>query len=266
MTGIEALVAGLALLGVAAACWPVAAACCQRLRPQRRVFFARWGFAYLLGAALAGVAAFLLVGALLEGGAVAALVRSESYLLGALPVALLAAHRMQPEGWRALGLDALRPARAVSCGLVVALIALPAGFGAALAWPEVVEWLGGTPGAGPAVARFGELTGDGRWAAIGLTVLVAPALREAFFRGFAQPLLIQNFSERGGLFLSALVFAAIHPPGAFAPALCLGLAAAWAHLLTGSLLAPLTVHVLHQSAAWWALAAGLLPAAAVPLL
>ena len=238
--------AASALLASGVAVVPVGAALLQRVQPTRRVFFARWGFSHLIGAALAGMLVFIAQGVLVEGGALAAVLRNDLYLVAAVGVALVAAHRTQPEGWRSLGAARLDAARSLSFGGVTALFVAPLVIGLAQVWPG---WVGDSQGAAALGERVATLGGGARVAAAASLVVVAPLLREAFFRGFAQPLLVQNFSERGGLLLSALVFALIHPLGAFAPAFVLGLACAYAFLRTASLLAPCVVHSAYQALA-----------------
>lgn len=228
--------AGLALA-------PFGAAWLQRIQPRRRVYFARWGFTHLIAAALAGLVVHGLAGALLEPSGLGALVRGDGYLLGALAVAVVAARKTQPEGWRSVGLAAPDFGRSAVFAAVTYLFTAPVLWGVSLGWPALTAAESSVTA--PATT-FAGLEGLQVWIGALTLGLVAPILREALFRGFFQPLLIQNFSERGGLLLSALAFALLHPIDWFLPALVLGAAAAVAQLRTGSLVASAGVHVLHQ--------------------
>ena len=109
----------LAACGVGLA--PLASPILRRIDPPRSVFFARWGFSHLLLAAAVGLLVFVAGGWLAGDGAAGRLLRSDSYLFGAVVIALVAAQRTQPESWRALGLAHAHPVRAVGIGVVCAI-------------------------------------------------------------------------------------------------------------------------------------------------
>lgn len=244
---VAAGVAGaLALTGAGLALGPVALELALRARPGRNVFFARWGFSHAVAAVLAGLVAYLL-GGLLPATALTALLRPELLLAGAAVVAVIAADRTQPEGWRALGFHRGQTGRAVVAGLACYVAALPLIAGLALGWPLLLEALGAEPRAVGAAAQLAALDGSARTLAAVALVLVAPVLREVVLRGFLQPLLVQNFSERGGVLLAALLFALLQPVELFAPALVVGLVLGLVQQRTHSLTATIATHALHQA-------------------
>ena len=220
------LAAGAVLVSAAVACGPLAIRAAFWMRPGRQVFFASWGFGQVLvGLIAASVAGLLAAGFL--GAPWSSLVTLFG-LAGGCLVALASARRAQREPWVALGLSrrSLAP-RALAVGPLLALLAVPAGIGAAL--------LVGEPTAlGPGAAWLPDSASGLDPRGLVIFLLIAPLVTELWFRGFLQPLLVQNFSERGGLLLSAVLFASIHGPAAFLPMLALGLALALAKLRTQS--------------------------------
>jgi membrane protease YdiL (CAAX protease family) len=238
---------GASLAASGLALWPLAQALARRLRPQRNVFFARWGFSHLTAVTAAGMLCFLLGSALLPSTGLGGFLRPDLFVLGAAAGALWVAARTQPEGWRALGLDRGRHGSAAVVGALVYLVCLPSIVGLALLWPSVAEALGADPRpAGAAFLAYAELDGGARWSAVALALGIGPLLRELVFRCFAQPLFQQNFSEQGGLLLGALLFALLQPVALFAPALAVGWLAGTVQLRTQSLAGPFTLHALHQ--------------------
>lgn len=224
--------AALAALGLALA--PLVQAVLFRLQPRRRVFFARWGFSHVLGAVLAASVTYLLGEALLPesapfDGPLRALLLPQLALLGALGVALGSARLKQPEGWRALGFpqstrgdQSGENGRSALLALGALAGSLPLIVGLSLLWPSALEVLGAESGSG-AISSWPELTGSALVTAYVLAIVVAPLLEETFFRGFLQPLFVQNFSEVGGVLLVALLFASIHGAGPFLPLFAVGL-------------------------------------------
>jgi membrane protease YdiL (CAAX protease family) len=224
--------AALAALGLSLA--PLVQALLFRLQPRRRVFFARWGFSHVLGAVLAASVTYLVGEALLPAsapfdGPLRDLILPQFALLGALGVAVWAARVKQPESWRALGFprstrgeDAGERGRSALLSLGALAGSLPLIVGLSLLWPAVLELLGAGGDAG-AIADWPELGGGALVAAYVLALAVAPLLEETFFRGFLQPLFVQNFSEVGGVLLVALLFASVHGVGPFLPLFAVGL-------------------------------------------
>ena len=83
----------------------------------------------------------------------------------------------------------------------------------------------------------------------GFAVAIAPVFEEFFFRGFAYPVLKQRWGMWPALLTVSLVFAIIHfHVPSLGPLLVLGLGLALAYELSGSLLAPITMHALFNAA------------------
>jgi membrane protease YdiL (CAAX protease family) len=78
--------------------------------------------------------------------------------------------------------------------------------------------------------------------------LLGPVLEEIFFRGFVYSGMKKRFGVAGAACLSSVVFAALHVSWvAFLPIWMLGVFLAFLYEETGSLAAPITVHVLHNT-------------------
>lgn len=108
-----------------------------------------------------------------------------------------------------------------------------------------------------------QLLADGRlpvaarlWLA-GVATLVSPAVEECVFRGALLPAVAHGGSAWRGLFLTSLLFAAMHlNAAAFLPLLILSLACGLGYMATGSLLTPIVMHGLFNLVALVAHAAG----------
>ena len=173
-------------------------------------------------------------------------------LAGGCVVALASARRAQREPWAALGLA--QPALAPSSLLVgpaLTILALPAGIGAAFL---TGTWAGAEGSLRSSLFDSFPAGVDPVWLVVFL--LFAPLVTELWFRGFLQPLLVQNFSERGGLVLSAVLFASIHGTADFLPMLALGLALALAKLRTQSTYTVILGTVLWNAVALWLASSG----------
>ena len=80
-----------------------------------------------------------------------------------------------------------------------------------------------------------------------LVMVVAPVAEELFFRGILYGWLRARMGVWKGLGLSALLFAVLHANFmVFLPILGLGLLFGWVYEQTGSLAAPVVVHILHN--------------------
>ena len=95
--------------------------------------------------------------------------------------------------------------------------------------------------------RLRELDPGDRSIAILLAVLVAPLLEEILFRAFLQPLLVQNLSDRLGIVVTSLVFAALHGTAALVPIFALSLLLGAIMLRTQRLFAVWAVHATHNA-------------------
>ncbi len=237
--------AGAVLTAGAIASGPLAIRAAFQLRPGRNVFFASWGFGQALVGLIVAVLAGLLAASFLppEYAGLATPIG----LAGGCVVAFASAHRAQRAPLAALGLaPSALAARPLLVGPAMTLLALPAGIGTA--------FLAGTWGASEgswrsSVLESGSAGLDPVWWVVFL--LFAPVVTELWFRGFLQPLLVQNFSERGGLVLSAVLFASIHGTADFLPMLALGLALALAKLRTQSSYTVILGAALWNAVAFW---------------
>ncbi|MDO8730656.1 MAG: type II CAAX endopeptidase family protein [Candidatus Omnitrophota bacterium] len=80
-----------------------------------------------------------------------------------------------------------------------------------------------------------------------LAVVAGPIAEEIFFRGLLYGWLRQRIGIRNGLVISALFFALLHMDAvAFFPILGLGLLFGWVYERTGSLAAPMAIHIFHN--------------------
>lgn len=252
----HALTLAVALTVCGAAAVPFAAELLRRLPRRGPVFFARWGFSHvLLAAALALVASFVAapIAFAVEGtergqplGVVAALWLTMAMTGSAALCAGVLARRLHPEGLGALGFERGGNGRACLAGGLAYLLVLPGYFGVASWWPSVAAWLGFEPEPQPVLMAIRELHGPALWQAVVLAVLIGPLLEETVFRGFLQPLLVQNLRERGGIAVTSALFAALHGASAFAPLFVLSLLLGYVQLRTRRLAAPWFVHGLHN--------------------
>jgi membrane protease YdiL (CAAX protease family) len=84
---------------------------------------------------------------------------------------------------------------------------------------------------------------------VAFAVAVAPMFEEFFFRGFAYPALKQRWGTWRALVIISAVFAAIHlHVPSLGPLFVLAVGLGLAYELTGSLLAPITMHALFNAA------------------
>jgi membrane protease YdiL (CAAX protease family) len=245
-------VVGLALVAATLAVAPWILALARRLFPGRNVAFARWGFSHVA----------VLVALVVLSSAVAAAVvlpgEDEPGLLtqlwvqcfvngGAVLFVGFVAERRSPDGVRSLGLPRGRHLRALGTGLGVYLLTLPALSGLGAAWPFALEALGAEPRPQEWLALFSEARGVELAVAAALAVLVVPLFEEVLFRAFLQPLLVQNFSEKGGVLLTALVFAWLHGQESFLPIFGLSIVLGGLMLRTQRLACVYGVHAFHNA-------------------
>jgi membrane protease YdiL (CAAX protease family) len=253
----DAVRVGIALAASGIALGPLASSMIAWFADERPRFFARWGFSHALLVLLAGLAAVplagLAVGALVPDAAASALagVLATVLVMGAVAAAAVAiARRLSPEGFGALGFPGVTEFplwRGLVAALLGYLCVLPAVVGFQQVAPAILTALGVEPPANDLVAGVLKLSGASLAVTVALCVLVGPFLEELVFRGFLQPLLIQNFSEKGGIVLTAALFAALHGVYAFAPLFTLALLLGVLKVRTQRLAAPLLVHVLHNA-------------------
>ncbi|MBK8180726.1 MAG: CPBP family intramembrane metalloprotease [Planctomycetes bacterium] len=246
--GALLLLAGLALT-------PLCVSFARGFAPEASVFFARWRFlhaafvglclAVLMRVVPAGLASWL------EPEGVPEILRqlasSALALGGASLAAVLIAARLDPDGVRSLGLRGPGSLRAALVGLGCYVLLCPGILGAALLWPWLFEQLGGRFEPQEIAVAIGALDGTSRVLAGVFAILVLPCFEELIFRGFLQPLFVQNLGDRGGVFVTSLVFALLHGDSALLPILALSLLLGSLKLCTQRLSACIAVHALHNA-------------------
>ncbi|MDP7034454.1 MAG: CPBP family intramembrane metalloprotease [Planctomycetota bacterium] len=81
-----------------------------------------------------------------------------------------------------------------------------------------------------------------------LVLLLGPLIEEIIFRGFLFTRLRAYGSQRTALLASALIFSISHlDPSNLLPLTALGLLLGWTYQKTGSILAPIWIHILHNA-------------------
>jgi len=251
--GTAQLLLGLALISASLSVAPLAVVIARRVFPGRNIFFARWGFSHVLFVVLAFIglygAASLVVSATdareqLEG--LPGVVISAALTACVVALVFRFAHTLDPDGWRSLGLRAGGNLRALGVGLIGLAVAVPALFGALLAWPWVLDRLG-IEIVPQEVAQLAQrLHGWELALFVVLAVVVIPLFEELLFRAFLQPLLVQNLGDRGGVAVTAVLFAGLHGATAFLPVFVLALVLGSVMLRTQRLGAVWFVHGLHN--------------------
>ncbi len=239
LIGALLLFSGLGLL-------PVGRLLAERAFPAPRVLFVRWGFTHLLVTVVFFLMLLFAVNLLGVDGVLCALVAGVGAFALTAAFATWVARRTEPTPWESLGLRGAPHVRAVGLGLALYAVFLPAIFGAGLRSPWLVEWAGGVAEGQEVLLEIGGLEGRELVLAFVVAAVLQPFLEEFLFRGFMQPLLVQNFRETGGVVLTSLVFAVIHGWVAFLPVFCLSLLLGGLYLRTRSLIAVAVVHSLHN--------------------
>jgi membrane protease YdiL (CAAX protease family) len=254
----ELAVAGAALVLAGLALTPIAVVITRRMVPPVQVFFARWRFLHAALVALLLWSASWLAPALVERwagpnewpAALSALCASVLALGSCAGLIFWYATRLDPEGIDSLGLRAQGSLRAAGAGLVCYALLLPGLFGLTLLWPWLFQSMGGEFKPQPLAVALADVHGVQLALAAGLAILVQPFLEELIFRGFLQPLLVQNLGDRGGVFLASLMFAVLHGDSAFLPIFGLALLMGSLKPRTQRLSAPWLVHALHNGLAF----------------
>jgi membrane protease YdiL (CAAX protease family) len=244
---------GLVLLAGGLSLVPVAAYLARRIFPGRHVFFARWGFSHVLMlvgiAFLASPLAWLVAHALPLGTPpiLRGLVGS-ACLLALLGLCVVVwAWRLDPAGWRGLGLRRGHNLRALGSGCASYVLFLPTLLGVGLSWPWLLERLGGEHGLQPVALGMAQLEGGALVIGIVLAVLVQPLLEELLFRAFLQPLLVQNLGDKLGVGATSVLFAGLHGPEAFLPIFALSVLLGAVMLRTQRLPAVWALHGAHNA-------------------
>ena len=241
----------LALGGLSLA--PLAVFIVRRIFPGRSVFFARWGFSHVLTAIGATLVFSLAIRSFLQAfewqlpQVLVEMLGSGVLFCGIGLLIVSFAQRLDPDGWRSLGLWPGRTARAVAAGCACYLLLLPAQWGMILLWPWTFETLGGSYEMQAVAQGIADLEGHFLWLAFLSATVILPFLEELIFRAFLQPLLVQNLGDVGGIVLTSILFAMLHGQSAFLPIFALSLLLGAIMLRTQRLLAAWVVHGLHNA-------------------
>lgn len=220
---------------------------CARVQASRNVFFARWGFVDLVKVLLVGlVLAFGVQHLPFPEGVLGDLLRTVAILQGMAILCHKIAVRSEPTGARALGFESRGAVRAVVAGVFLYLALWPGLAGLTLVSPWLVDKLGGVFELQQALDVL-ALEGGARLFAFALVVLLIPLLEEVLFRGFLQPLLVQNLREVGGVAMTSLLFAALHGQSAFFAVFGLSCVLGACQLRTQRIYASFAVHALHNA-------------------
>ncbi|MGQ3684159.1 MAG: lysostaphin resistance A-like protein [Candidatus Loosdrechtia sp.] len=79
-------------------------------------------------------------------------------------------------------------------------------------------------------------------------IVIAPVIEEVLFRGFLQPALRNTFGSRYAILTTAFLFATVHMDlFAFLQIFILGILLGYVYEKTQTLIAPIVVHILHNS-------------------
>jgi len=251
----EVALAGAVLAACAIAFSPVTLHVVRRIYPGRNVFFARWGFSHLLLVILIYFVAMLAyvagMSVLEEDQRVSlpVVLGSTAFPFGVMcAVIAFWAHRLDPAGIRCLGLWKGGHGRAVAAGLAALALTFPCIYGLGFTWPWLMTELTGSYEPQEAVLSLTELSGAPLAFCIVLAVVVIPLFEEVLFRGFLQPLLVQNFHDRGGVAMTAFLFAILHGVDAFLPLFALSLVLGGVMLRTQRLTAVWAIHAVFNGA------------------
>jgi len=246
----DAALVGAILVAASAAFAPITIVLVRRLYPWRQVVFARWGFSHVALVAVLFVGAQILGASLLApagAGPLAGLaLNALAFAFAGVFVCALARKR-DPDGVRSLGFWRGRNLRAVGVGWVAYGLSWPGLMGLMFAWPWLVERYGGGFEPQQLADLFRGFAGAELAAAVALGTLVQPFLEELLFRGFLQPLLVQNFREIGGIALTSALFAAMHGLDHFLPIFGLSMVLGAVMLRTQRLSAAFAIHALHNA-------------------
>jgi membrane protease YdiL (CAAX protease family) len=249
------LALGLLLVLAAVAVAPLVAHLARRVHPGRNIVFARHGFSHVAVVVLVVLAASALAAPLVEragGGLLARLLGGAFGFACGVAYVVHSQVRLDPDSWRALG---LRPGTNHGTALVVGLgswlVFLPAFFGLGFAWLWAARTFELGDPAQPIAREFLALPAGGRWLPLVLGVAVVPLLEEILFRGFLQPLLVQNLREKAGVATCAIVFGALHGEAAFLQVTGLAIVLGAVMLRTQSLLAVWAIHAAHNGLMFW---------------
>jgi len=243
---------GAVLTVVACSLTPIIVVWARRLFPGRFVHFARWGFSHVVIAAALYLTLTMVAGLALFGGggedpSIELQLIASAFVQGIVCALVMHwASKRDPNGVRSLGLWRGRHLTAIVTGILVYLLCIPILIGLQLMWPWLLTRMGEDYAPQSFQGDFLTSGGIGLWVAIVLAVAVIPLFEEILFRAFLQPLLVQNFRDKGGIVLTSAIFAGLHGPSVFLPIFGLSLVLGAIMLRTQRLAAVWAVHALHN--------------------
>lgn len=92
-----------------------------------------------------------------------------------------------------------------------------------------------------------EPAGGDLYLAVFTACLLGPVAEEVLFRGFLHRLVAEFSSERFAVIVTSVLFGLVHGLLYAVPLAMLGLCFAWARVRSGALLAPILLHILHNT-------------------
>jgi membrane protease YdiL (CAAX protease family) len=212
----------------------------------------RWGLLHIVFAGFWTFVIADLLGSLFpDAGILARLWMMVGILSSTTLLALLIALRLQADGGAALGFRPSGIPRAVTAGILVYLVLVPALFGLEMMWPHLAPWVGIEVVDQAVLREILELEGEGLLQAALIAVVIAPFFEEAVFRGFLQPFLVHRLGAAAGLVATSLLFALLHGLAPLLPLFALSLVLGVVRLRTGHLAAAWAVHALHNGWTLW---------------
>jgi len=146
--------------------------------------------------------------------------------------------------------------KALGAGFLLAMLFLPVGWGLQYLCAHALDflhaqwpWLGIKPELQQSVQTLKVAHGLlDRLALAGVTILLAPLAEELLFRGMLYPWIKQMGYPRLALWITSLLFAAMHQNAiSFLPLLLLALLLVWLYERTANLLAPIVAHALFNA-------------------
>ncbi len=149
----------------------------------------------------------------------------------------------------ALGISLTNWRKSLARGLLRYVVVLPVIIAAGFLVEFMTRNVGVTPEHQEVVLRFMEESSySGTIAIIIFGVLVGPVAEEILFRGFLQPVLKDIMGGTKAILLTSLLFALVHfNLYILLQIFILGVLLGYLYEDTGTLVAPVTVHVLHNS-------------------
>lgn len=134
--------------------------------------------------------------------------------------------------------------------VLLCLLVVPVVYGTMLLWQTVLLAFGITPEEQDILKMIHDAKNPFvRGYLLTLAIAIAPVFEETFFRGFMYPALKHRLGAAGGLALVSLLFASVHLNlNAFVPLAVLGAMLGLAYEVTGTILVPISIHAIFNTA------------------